>query len=166
MEDSPGQGMTQIDRTRRYLKRLRDIYTGVPYIEETREYYVDDVLSFFIHCHHIGDWIENTNKVGITRDHLLAFIRAHPELRICADLCNQTKHCRLTSKWTDGTHLVSRTFESSGRNGVIHTTKGKFTVHSEGKFFDALDLAESCLRLWDEFVNQLIPAKAADIERQ
>ncbi len=47
--------MEQIERTRRYLTRLRQIYAGAPYIADTREYYVDDALSFFMHCYHIRD---------------------------------------------------------------------------------------------------------------
>jgi|SRR3989338_607220 len=149
--------MEQIERTRRYLKRVRDIYAGVPYIKKgMREYYVDDVLSFFIHCYHIADWIVTLNVLGVKRENVDTFINAHPELRICADLCNGTKHCDLRNKRTKRQpHLGSWSFESDGTNGVFHTTKGEFQILSDGNWYDALDLAESCMRLWDDFVAEL-----------
>lgn len=150
--------MEQLERTRRYLKRIRNIYSGVPYIEETREYYTDDIYSFFIHCHHIRDWIAELNLTGITKKDLNEFVRKHNELRICADFCNGTKHCSIKEKllWTTRQpHLVSKKFESEGRNNVIYTTKGAFEIMSEGKFYDALKLAESCMNLWDNFIEQM-----------
>jgi hypothetical protein len=51
--------------------------------------------------------------------------------------------------------LGSWTFESDGTNGVFHTTKGEFQILSDGNWYDALDLAESCMRLWDDFVADL-----------
>lgn len=147
--------MEQIERTRRYLKRIRDIYEGVPYIAETRECYTDDVISFFIHCHHIADWVMKLEGFSIQKKDVEQFIDVHPELRICADLCNGAKHCRLTKKMRGSKqpHVSGRTFESSGTNGVFQTTKCRFEILSDNQIFDARDLAETCMALWDDFIE-------------
>ena len=147
--------MEQIERTRRYLDRMRIIYAGAPY-EKNRDYYADDVLSFFIHCFHIRDWIITLNK-AITQEDIDAFINSHPELRICADLCNGSNHCKLTrKKRTDRQpHIIGKQFVSDGINDVFHTTKGKFAIISNQRVYDALELAEACMKLWDDFVLQM-----------
>lgn len=148
--------MEQIDRTRRYLERMRKIYSGAPY-EEDPTCYTDDVLSFFIHCYHIRDWIEELNRLGITREEVNDFIAKHQELRICAELCDGTKHCRLDrnrKRWTSRQpHVATTQFVSGGTNDNLTTTSGRFQIMSEGTFLDALELAEKCMALWDEFVE-------------
>jgi|YelNatPaOPRAMG01_1025707.scaffolds.fasta_scaffold48839_2 hypothetical protein len=146
--------MEQLERTRRYLQRIRNIYAGVPYISETREYHTDDVFSFFVHCHHIKDWVVSIRRFRATSKEVDKFINSHQELRICADLCNGTKHCRLTRNMRTKRqpHMARKTFESDGNQGVFHTTKGQLSILSDGKFYDALVLAESCMRLWDDFI--------------
>ena len=149
--------MEQIERTRRYLNRLRSIYRGVPHTQDNREYYTDDVYSFFIHCYHIRDWIVQLNIVGVSEKDVDTFINAHKELRICADLCNGTKHCVLTRNMrTDRQpHLAGKSFTSIGMPDQICTIKGKFRILSGNEYHDALDIAESCMRLWDDFVASL-----------
>jgi hypothetical protein len=149
--------MEQIERTRRYLERIRRIYRGVRYSLRTSADSTDDVYSFFIHCHHIRDWIKELNRIGITKKDLDAFIRSHKELRICADLCNGAKHCRLEEgrKWTKRKpHIIQRTFTSGGKRRLAKTT-GKFVIMSDGTLHDALELAEQCMKLWDEFVERM-----------
>jgi type I site-specific restriction-modification system R (restriction) subunit len=149
--------MEQIERTHRYLERIRKMYEGAPYIQN-KEYYTDDVYSFFIHCYHIRDWIKELNLLGITSSELKKFIRSHKELRICADLCNGTKHCHIeeNKKWTTGQPYIAETsFESSGRNREFTTTKGRFQIISDDVFYDALELAQRCMKLWDDFVEEM-----------
>ena len=48
--------MEQFDRVERYLKRIRNIYSGDNLIFwDDRAYVEDDIFSFFIHCHHLQD---------------------------------------------------------------------------------------------------------------
>jgi hypothetical protein len=149
--------MEQVERTRRYLKRLRDIYNEVPYTADTREYYIDDVYSFFIHCYHIRDWIIHLNLLGLSKKDVDTFINAHNELRICADLCNGTKHCELkyNLRTSRQPHLARWTFSSDGVNNKMGTTKGNISILSGEIFYDALELAESCMKLWDEYIGEL-----------
>lgn len=45
--------MEQVERTERYLNRIRKIYEGTSILWEERRYYEDDVISFFMHCYHM-----------------------------------------------------------------------------------------------------------------
>jgi hypothetical protein len=142
--------MEQLERAQRYLERIRNTYTGVPYVEESHEYHTDDVHSFFVHCYHVRDWIIQLNRVGTSAAEVDRYINEHEELRICADLCNGTKHCQLTRKMRTAKqpHVASKAFWSSGSNDVLDTTRGEFGVIAEGKVHDALELAERCMALW------------------
>ena len=149
--------MEQIERTRRYLERVRQIYRGVPYMDRNADHYGDDVVSFFVHCHHIRDWVLALNLLGINHREVEAFVNQHQELGICADLCNGAKHCELTRRTRSGDepHVCVTTFESSLRLDGRHTTKGEFQIMSNGELYDALELAETCIRLWDGYVTNL-----------
>ena len=137
---------------------MREIYSGVPYIENIQRY-ADDVFSFFLHCYHIKDWIAELNKLGITKKDIDRFIKQHEELKICGDLCNGTKHCQLSKdkpSWTgEQPHIISESFHSSGNNDILFKTKCKFQVLSMGKLYDALELAEKCMSLWDKYVEEI-----------
>jgi hypothetical protein len=89
--------MEQFERAKRYLSRIEKIYEGVFSSEpHDTDCYDDDVISFFIHCHHIRDWIIHLNKLDITTKQVDNYIDSHKALRICADLANGSKHCQLT----------------------------------------------------------------------
>jgi len=148
--------MEQIERTRRYLDRIRKIYSGVPY-QENSEYYTDDVISFFVHCYHIHDWISTLNTMGLSHQDIDAFINQHLELKICKGLCDGSKHCKLTRpmKTTDQPHIAVKEFISTKLNDKIHLTQGAFTIISDEKTYDALELAECCMKLWDNFIKEI-----------
>jgi hypothetical protein len=152
--------MEQLERTRRYLDRMRRLYRGVPAEWDRRREFEDDVYSFFVHCYHVRDWFFQMNKINLTEKELEEFVGKHHALRICADLCNGTKHCRLTKKLRtkDQPHLI-------GRKSVGHSEgtapeqesilSSQFTILSEGVQYDALELAEACMFAWDDLVNWL-----------
>jgi hypothetical protein len=137
------------------LNRLRAIYSGVRLTKETKEECEDEVFSFFVNCHHIKDWLLRDRRLRISGKLIPDFIDAHPELKICGDLCNGAKHCVLDRKPRTGSQpfLAGRQFESEGTNGVFHTLKCRFTIISNGQFYDALELAQRCMALWDEFLT-------------
>ncbi len=106
--------MEQIERANRYLGRIRQMYEGVIDPHRDRELYSDDVISFFMHCYHIRDWIIQLSKVRVTAKEVDAFINKHEALRVCADLCNGSKHCKLRRLRTEKQpHLASKQHRSS-----------------------------------------------------
>jgi hypothetical protein len=155
--------MEQLERVRRYLERIRAAYDGVPFRHDGRDYYEDDVYSFFIHCYHLADWIVALHTSGVARETVNDFINGHHELRVCADLCNGTKHCRLERKRTAKQPFVAgHNLQSSGRvvdssDGSVRPeiTRCQYDVATDGEWYDALELAERCMSLWDRFIEDL-----------
>jgi hypothetical protein len=151
--------MEQVDRANRYLKRMRGVYGGVFLTSDDRDLYEDDVLSFFMHCFHIRDWILHLNQVGITAQQLDLFINRHEALRVCADLCNGTKHCKLKRSTRSGRqpHVATKSYASTTwltGSGGGNAVKGKYTILTASGPVDALELGEECMLLWGEFIEQ------------
>lgn len=153
--------MEQLERTKRYLTRLEDIYAGVfSSSGHNKEAYDDDVVSFFIHCYHIRDWIAHLNNIGITAKDIDAYIDNHRSLKICADLANGSKHCKLTRslRTERQPHIsgkerhTSTWFTGEGGGEVI---KCKYTILSNDELLDALQLAKECVQLWEEYMSSL-----------
>lgn len=151
--------MEQFHRVERYLQRIRDVYAGCPHIFEDEHSYEDDVVSFFIHCHHLSDWIVELNRAGATRAEVNTFLNAHLELRVCADLCNRSKHCRIErARSGHPHHLAGRTWTVTTytpATGKPVTFQASYKVISEHAIYDALALAEQCLSLWRDFSRSL-----------
>lgn len=152
--------MEQLERARRYLERMRTVYAGIFAQSHDKDLYEDDVVSFFMHCYHVRDWILHLNNVGVTSKELEEFINQHEEMRVCADLCNGAKHYRLTKTPRSGAkpHLGGRNYRSStwltgGGGGEV--VKAQFSIVTSNGVRDALEIAEKCMSLWDAYVKGL-----------
>jgi hypothetical protein len=151
--------LKQYERAKRYLERIGKIYNGV-YYPGSSEAYEDEVVSFFIHCFHIGDWLIYLAKSPVSKQDINNFVNSHNELKICADFCNGEKHCRLIhTKRTGGQpHLAYRKYSVSHytpESGIPSTYKASYKIVSGSNTYDALELAKKCMSLWDEYIYKL-----------
>lgn len=155
-----GLYMEQIQRAQRYLERIRSFYKGVQAPYHSVNGFEDDLISFFMHCYHIRDWIIHLNRNGLTAKDVDEFINSYLELKICADFCNGSKHFKL-SRGTRTDHqpqLASRNFEgwhfaSLSGETKPNIEKANFTILANGKTHDALELAEKCYSLWVRYYD-------------
>lgn len=153
--------MEQLERTKRYLEKIRVIYSGIfSSAGHDKRSYDDDVISFFIHCYHVRDWIIHQNCVGVTAAEVDKFIDSHLPLRICADLANGSKHCKLTKKprTERQPHISGKEYRTTiwySEEGGGENMRAKYTISSYMKIHDALLLAEECVVLWEGFVEQM-----------
>lgn len=144
--------MLQFHRTERYLERMRSIYLGTPHVHQNPHYYEDDVMSFFINCHHLSDWIQHQYLAQITKVQVTEFIFQHHPLRVCSDLCNAAKHCKIQRVKTgsqpdlEGKEWRIVTYEDTLGKPV--TFFAKYKIVSGTTKHDALELAESAFELW------------------
>lgn len=156
-----GNALEQFERAKRYLARMENIYAGIfSGSGHDGEAYDDDVVSFFIHCYHVRDWIVHLNKIGVTARQVDSYIDSHQALRICADLANGSKHCKLTrSLRTDHQpHIAGRERHTTTwltGNGGGDVMKCKYTVLSSAVVVDALELARECIQLWELYLLKL-----------
>lgn len=148
--------MEQLARADRYLTKLFYAYEGIQASSATFsiDQPKDDCISFFMHCYHIKDWLI---ALYGSKKETEAFINANEELRICADICNGAKHFKVTSELRSGAHqkievgaLKSSTWITG--TGGIEVHQCKFSVVSEHKTYDALQLANKCMDLWKSYV--------------
>ena len=153
--------LEQLERSKRYLKKVEEIYAGIfSSSNHNKEIYDDDVISFFIHCYHVRDWIIHLNKLGVTAQQVDSYIDSHQPLKICADFANGSKHCKLTrSLRTDhqphisGKERYTSTWLSDNGGGEV--MKCKYTILSGTNLIDALELAKECVRLWESYISEL-----------
>jgi len=148
----------QIERAGRYLARVRSIYGGVFASSHEQISYEDDLVSFFIHCHHIRDWVLHLYPEKVASRTLDIFIDSHTDLRVCADMCNGVKHCVLTRAPRSGSqpnvatkaYTASTWFTGSGGGEVL---QARYTIATSAGPRDALELAEDCMKLWLSFIS-------------
>jgi hypothetical protein len=151
--------MEQFERVGRYLTRLCYAYEGIQASSATFSIQdpKDDCISYFMHCYHLKDWL--IASYG-NRKEIEDFINANEELRICADICNGAKHLRITNGLRSGSNqrIEASGLESSlwiTGSGGVEVHKCEFTVVSEHKTYDALQLAKRCMELWKSFVSTI-----------
>lgn len=73
----------------------------------TAAFDIDHVFNFFVTANHIRDYVEKTQAVPQAKVELLF---EDQDLRDCRDLCDKTKHLRLTKRADPTTHKWSGTF--------------------------------------------------------
>ena len=150
--------MRHFDLVTRYLNRIRAIYRGVSDHHPSGEEYFDDVVAFFVQCHHMYDWLCTAKDANVTRATVANFIDSNEELRVCADICNQAKHCILRSTRTESgiSQLSAFDLRISGSSLVGPPIfMSKYRVYCGDKEYDALELAERCHALWASFLEDL-----------
>lgn len=149
--------MEQLIRTQRYLQRLRDIYAGVFNDGNTKQGYEDDVLSFFMHCYHVRDWLIHADIAPVRACKVDEYISRSACLMLSADICNGVKHCKLTKKPRSGTQPIfsGKEYRSSlwlaGASGG-ELLQAKYSIQTATGVLDVLDLAEECVQSWSEFI--------------
>ena len=110
----------------------------------------DQVYAFFQNCYHLKDWIKHDESVRVS-ENVEDFIKKHCELKLCAVICNGTKH------------LVLKKMPLGGRKTIVDVGRGttiisvKYTIDtSSGSSVDAFELATKCLEIWEKFIREQV----------
>lgn len=118
--------------------------------------------------YHIKDWIENNKSIPKATREAAEKIREDKYISICRDLANASKHFKLRKGYknrkTDSVESVQGPY-GTGRfgKGVYGIGEEKITITcSDGKEYDALELANAILQTWESFFTTYnIPPTAA-----
>ncbi|OUC76534.1 hypothetical protein, partial [Streptomyces swartbergensis] len=139
---------SQWKRVGRRLEEVRTVYTGAPGGTDAA---LDRVLSFFETIHHLKDWLRNDPKCGVTEDDVHEVIDKSPALQLCADIANGSKHFKLTSSQTGdfGTTIARNDVSVFPGTG---TSAHRFYIESGGKDYDAREIAEQAVRVWEAYL--------------
>ena len=163
----------QFYRTERWLGRLKAIYCGEYTPVGNSDDLLDHVLAFFLNCHHIKDWLKKGPewqdgvdpkvKAGAVEQ----FVTESEALRICADLCNGSKHFTLDKKPRSGAtptlHSVHSRVDTTAQVSVTTT---RFTFRTKRGATDAYALAEECLESWRRFIRESTPESLQALARR
>ena len=139
---------TQLQTMERWLQRVRDA--------ENEFDEIDFYLAFFLSCHHFPEWLKHTG--GISNRDLSDYVSRHPELGICRDLANASKHWALRSKGDQFEVALVR--ESAPGDRFGH----RLLVIADERNYAAWDLAQRCLGAWQRFIDDKSPKVDASFE--
>lgn len=141
---------------------------------------VDATTSFFMNCYHFKDWLKKDSRIQCPKN-VEDFISNSYALSIAADLCNSFKHAGIKSDPRSGKPLEKINMAYSldiplgsdpayiqfSRNpsdgdtitisqsiragGPVATAKVVFTLG--GISYDAIEVADECVRQWNSFLE-------------
>jgi hypothetical protein len=147
-----GSWTEQWDRVQLALARIEAVYAGRSEPEGTAGARYD-VFNFFVHCHHLVDWIASDAALPQSMpEEAHALVRESNDLKLCADLANRSKHCAL--KWARTGDVSTGPSANDATVTFDRGVKHAFRVSSGGEDRDALDLARSCVATWREFLTR------------
>lgn len=135
----------QLARVRRWHQRIQGLQSGRSE-DDTDSSVLDYAYTFFQNCNHLADWI--SNDAPDRRADVERLIRATPELRICRDIANATKHLDLDRppKMADGF-----------ADGVEYVPWGGGAVSpfviAGGEKYQLFDLVDRCMEAWERFAD-------------
>jgi len=118
---------------------------------------IDFLLAFFQSCHHFPEWLELTGQVS--KEDLRDYMSRHPELGICRDLANASKHWALKYKG-DQEYEVALSREYAPRNRFGH----RLLVIADKRNYEAWELANWCLEAWKRFIDDKKPKVDSSFE--
>ena len=152
----------QFERMKRWYERIKKIDEGRPhnlsFLNLPSSYFYDEVYAFFQNCYHLKDWIKNDDTVKLPKEDVEDFIKQDKYMCLCADICNGTKHLKLTRppKSKQDPEFAGRKFSVSLGGGPEPIIGVKFSIKTKTRTIDAFELASECVRKWEEFIKDNI----------
>lgn len=134
----------------RWHARVHAAANGEPSVDE-----LDFLLTFFLYCFHLRDWLERSSVA--TRDELVALFKASPELRLCRDIANGFKHMTLSEPSVDAGFSIVNEYVPRNWPGAYRYPNGRWTICADNKKelhqFGLVELADRCFAIWSEFLS-------------
>lgn len=120
----------------------------------------DYLYAFFQGCHHLREWLPETD---FPSEYVDRFLRENIEMQVCRDLANVTKHRELRQPpATKAEPSIARISVANGRGWFGNDAALVVLTDVSDRPFDLLELAHRCLTLWREFLNQPNPSFEKD----
>jgi hypothetical protein len=129
--------------------------------ESVFERRVDDFYAFFTCCFHLKDWLKADTTVepavGADAERLFDASKGLRWLQVCADLANGSKHLVInrTVRVDPSTRLgkVEGAFDADVFDPSAFQTEDTLVVYAAGWAWNALELADQCVAVWDTFLR-------------
>jgi hypothetical protein len=131
----------QLERTRRSRNRVGQA--------KDSDDATDFLFAFFQNCYALRDWLGLSFQKKAIDD----LFDRNPALQLCRDVANMTKHQELAHAPSTGAEpSIAREYVGEGVGWFA--CDSHLVVLSRGRQLDALELADECLMLVENFVRQ------------
>ena len=154
--------LEQWERVKRWHQKVKELDNAEVDLEDN--YCLDIVYAFFINCFHLRDWIKNSVP-SLENDVMDLFKKSTaPEcFKLCADICNGSKHLELNHPKIDkDTKIISQsvtvfvgTVTTNRTENENNKTKARYSwsIGANDQKFDVYELAQDCVDEWDKFLK-------------
>ena len=154
----------QLERVRRSLKLAKNLCSGTVQITgegtlPSSDICLDQIYNFFMNCYHLKDWLKNDAKFPADKKKEVEdFINKNQDLTLCANICNGHKHFtldrrRIKKKRIKKNLRVTKQQAETHIKGDSIESKIQYKITTDSGERDALELAQSCLNLWEKFIQ-------------
>jgi hypothetical protein len=142
----------QLDRTRRYLDRVESAAADLDWATEFNEHdFQDDMWSLFQACWHIKDWVRHDPVVPPSvKKAIKRQAERNSLLLTCHDICNGTKHLKLTTPRGGGARFEST--ESKHQSGIL-VGVDCWIDDGTGNRLSGKQLARKCIAEWEQILQ-------------
>lgn len=118
---------------------------------------LDMYLAFFLNCYSLRDWFVKSGVIA--EADIDDLIQRNRQMRLCRDLCNRSKHLRISRPSTDADFSIYREYRGPGHPHALaiiaEDAKGIQNA-------DLWDVAHACARFWGDFIRDRHPPEPAD----
>jgi len=153
--------LEQFERIKRWHGVLNEIRVSNSPGEQA-DYQVDCIYAFFMNCHHLRDWLINSE--ALNQNKIDDYRNQHIEFKICRDLCNGPKHLKLTTPSIgdpSDQNILGKSVTLQREYVHYHKVSGvdlpledsRYIVTCDFKPFEVFLLADKCLKLWEDFLE-------------
>lgn len=142
---------------KRWFYRLQGLGGGVDNLLSLKGGYSDAYWAFFVSCYHLKDYLKDIGCTDVEK-----YINRTEALRVCADVCNRTKHGNSKEKKRPPredesivghehlylTHIVDP-YDGMTRSVAF----SHFDIESDTKKYDSFKLACACVDAWNSYLS-------------
>ncbi len=115
------------------------------------------ILNLYTYGYHIKDWLKKEKYKGVED-----YINNNTELKICADLCNGSKHKILTSIRSSEDPVERINPSEITVDSTAYTSDSMMKINSKtfeielesGKKYEILFFANRIVELWFKFISE------------
>ena len=111
----------------------------------------DFLYAFFQNCAFLPEWIRRDRPTNLRQHEVEDLVRNHVELRLCQDISNATKHFSLDDPKLSREFSAAREYVPAPLGGGEPSAAA--VVLAEGVKYNALELADRCLEIWQSFLR-------------
>jgi hypothetical protein len=142
----------QLDRARRMLDRAESAVSDLDWgIDFNDLAFQDDMWNLFQACWHVKDWVKHDPLVPQpVKDTIKLQAESSKLLLMCHDICNGTKHLKLTAPRGGGACYEST--ESIHESGFVVGVDCWIDDGSGGRI-QGKELARNCIAEWEQILQ-------------